>query len=172
MNLFTPERISQGAFLDICAGSGITGFEALSRGAELLFSVEVDRRTCSNIVEHSRNFGVENQVRMLKIDARRCMAVVRRLLPKDCLLSCCFADPPFIEGMAAGLLPGIGHYPDIWTDDARIIIRTPDSLPETAEGLEFMEKRRAGNAWLWIYGPKNPVNADEGKTDNERPDGP
>lgn len=172
MNLFTPDRIRSGAFLDICAGSGITGFEAISRGAPLLFSVEVDRRTCENIREHSRIFGVENRVHLLKVDARRCFSVVRKLLPEDVTVSCCFADPPYIEGMAAGLLPSLGAAPDIWNTDSRVIIRTQDKLPDDADGLELLEKRRAGNAWLWIYGPSKIQDSVEGISADERPDSP
>jgi 16S rRNA (guanine(966)-N(2))-methyltransferase RsmD len=172
MNLFTPDRIRSGAFLDICAGSGITGFEAVSRGAPLLFSVEVDRRTCENIREHARIFGVENRVHLLKVDARRCFSVVRKLLPQGLTVSCCFADPPFIEGMAAGLLPLIGSAFDIWNSDSRVIIRTPDMLPDAAQGLVLLEKRRAGNAWLWIYGPTKIQDVEEGTRTDERPNGP
>ncbi len=153
MNLFNPDRLAAGAFLDICAGSGIVGLEAVSRGAPLLFSVEVDRRTCDDIRSLAREFDILQRVRILKVDARRCLTVVEKQLGETHKVSCCFVDPPYIEGMARSLLPGLGQCPGIWDADARIIIRTPDDLPESTEGLELIEKRKAGNAWLWVFVP-------------------
>ncbi|MCB1219465.1 RsmD family RNA methyltransferase [bacterium] len=153
MNLFTPDRLRAGAFLDICAGSGIVGLEAVSRGAPLLFSVEVDRRTCDDLRSQTREFGIEERVRVLKVDGRRCTGVVAKQLPEGMKVSCCFLDPPYIQDMARSLLPGLVLSPDIWSADALIIMRTPDTLPESNAGLELLERRKAGNASLWVFRP-------------------
>lgn len=153
MNLFSPDRLRDGAFLDMCAGSGIVGFEAVSRGAPMLLSVEVDRRACENIRNQAREFGIAGQLQLIKVDARRCLSAVSKQLRDGMKISCCFADPPYIAGMAASLLPALGSEGAPWSDDARIIIRTPDELPESSPGLELLDKRRAGNAWLWIWRP-------------------
>ncbi|MCB1216171.1 RsmD family RNA methyltransferase [bacterium] len=161
MNLFTPDRLRRGAFLDICAGSGIVGFEALSRGAQMLLSVEVDRRTGDDIRNMAREFGVEDRFRLLRVDGRRCMPAVSKQLSGGVKLSCCFLDPPYIRDMASSLLPGLLAAKDVWDDDALIIMRTPDELNESQSGLEFLGRRRAGNAWLWIFRPPQPANPGE-----------
>jgi 16S rRNA (guanine966-N2)-methyltransferase len=45
-------------FLDLCAGSGAAGIEALSRGAVLAVMVEQDGRTCRTIAENLAHTGL------------------------------------------------------------------------------------------------------------------
>ncbi len=45
-------------FLDLCAGSGAGGIEALSRGARLAVMVEADGRTCRTIAENLEHTGL------------------------------------------------------------------------------------------------------------------
>ncbi|HEY7545666.1 MAG TPA: RsmD family RNA methyltransferase, partial [Blastocatellia bacterium] len=46
-------------FLDVCAGSGAVGIEALSRGAESATFIEISRRACSVIEENLYDLGLK-----------------------------------------------------------------------------------------------------------------
>src|SRR5471032_2879027 len=50
--------LSGARFLDLCAGSGAAGIEALSRGAALAVMVEQDGRTCRTIAENLAHTGL------------------------------------------------------------------------------------------------------------------
>jgi len=174
MNLFGPERLEGGIFADICAGSGLVGFEAVSRGAELAFMVEVDPRQAKLLSDTAKDFGVADRVRVLRTDARRCFRTIAKGLPDGRGLSAVFLDPPFIPGMARDLLNSLGAAsrpaadpPDksaadaggpLLSPEALVILRTPDHLDEeergtAIDGLEFIERRPAGSAKLWLYRP-------------------
>ena len=51
------DRVTDGSVLDLFAGTGAVGVEALSRGAEQVVLVERDRSAVSDIVENVRRVG-------------------------------------------------------------------------------------------------------------------
>lgn len=110
----TPERTRETLFnwlqghldgarvLDLFAGSGALGFEALSRGASEVVLVEKERRACLQLSEVAAS-----------LDAERCQVVQADALswPRserqafDLIL----IDPPFAAGLAVSALARIQH---------------------------------------------------------------
>src|SRR5688572_14346261 len=66
-NILTP-RIHGSRFLDICAGSGAVGIEALSRGASEVTFVERSRRACAVIEANLASLGIK-EATIIKHDA-------------------------------------------------------------------------------------------------------
>jgi 16S rRNA (guanine966-N2)-methyltransferase len=169
MNLFTPARLAAGAFLDICAGSGLVGFEALSRGAPAALFVEAERATAFALAETAKRFGVRARCQILNRDARRCMPRVAELLHAQletgwpAQISCVFMDPPYIPGLALDILDRFGRWlsepaaRELLSAAALVIIRTPDPLPETLPGLSVHSVRQAGSAKVYVYLPREPA---------------
>src|SRR5438128_1275759 len=62
-----PER----PFIDVFAGTGVVGLEALSRGASAATFVERDHRLGNDIDGHLRSFGVAQQAQLLRTDVYR-----------------------------------------------------------------------------------------------------
>ena len=152
MNLYTPERLQGAIFLDVCAGSGLVGFEALSRGAARTIFIEADRRTSGLLRDCAESFGVSSRVTIINLDARRCFATLRNALGGRCI-DAAFLDPPYITGMAVDLLYRFGAAADIFAANGLLVLRTPEQLPQEVPGLQFVEKRPAGNGALWLYYP-------------------
>jgi 16S rRNA (guanine966-N2)-methyltransferase len=147
--------LSGGQFLDVCAGSGLMGFEALSRGAARAIFIEADYRTAQQLHDNAAHFGVEGQSIILRCDARRCFPVVAKKLDGT-RLSAAFLDPPFIRNMAESILLRLAEASALFSPQALIIVRTPDELPVALDGLRFIERRLAGQAALWLYAPDPP----------------
>lgn len=76
-------------FLDLFAGSGAMGFEALSRGAEHITLVEQNRFAVSCIKENIAVLDVESEVTLLPQDAARALA--RFKTPFHII----YMDPPY-----------------------------------------------------------------------------
>jgi 16S rRNA (guanine966-N2)-methyltransferase len=160
MSLYTPERLARGAFLDICAGSGLVGFEALSRGAPHVCFVEVDPQTTQALKDNAAHFGVAGQVTVLRCDARRCAARVAKVAAEHSAICCAMLDAPYIPGMAQDLLTRLaaaiadGELQGVFREDALLIARTPDKLNPELPGLRFIEAREAGGRdKLWLFVP-------------------
>jgi 16S rRNA (guanine966-N2)-methyltransferase len=78
--------------LDLFAGTGAFGFEALSRGAASVVFVEKDPRVGSVIAETARGLGIENEVQVLIMDA---LEALRRLEKYEARFTIAFLDPPY-----------------------------------------------------------------------------
>jgi 16S rRNA (guanine966-N2)-methyltransferase len=78
--------------LDLFAGSGILGFEALSRGASSVDFVEADRRRSIMLKDNAASLGLEHRVLVSNGPVEK----LKKLLPSRCY-SLIFADPPYEE---------------------------------------------------------------------------
>jgi len=76
-------------FLDLFAGSGAMGLEAISRGAAFATFVEKDRPTAQCIRDNASLLSIEPQVQILNLDAKR--ALSQLLSPYDII----YIDPPY-----------------------------------------------------------------------------
>ncbi len=65
--ILTP-RIANAVVADLCAGSGMFGFEMISRGAQRAVFVESDHFRCQLIREHAERFGVSMACRIVERD--------------------------------------------------------------------------------------------------------
>ena len=95
--------------LDLFAGSGSLGFEAASRGAELVVMVEMDAETADNLKTNAEEIGLTDKVR---IEKREAMSFLSTDTGKYDVV---FLDPPFV-----------------WTEQGRIQELVRLALPRLA----------------------------------------
>lgn len=84
-------RIEGVRFLDLFAGTGAIGFEAASRGAAEVVSVEGHRETAEAIREAAETFGVSKQVTVVAAP------VDRALYRLEGQFDIVYADPPYAD---------------------------------------------------------------------------
>ncbi|MBN2080758.1 RsmD family RNA methyltransferase [bacterium] len=150
MSIFTTARLQAGPFLDLCAGSGLVGLEALSRGAPHVVFVETDARTAGHLKKTIHDWDLLQRATILKLDARRCYkAVTRSLAGRPA--ACAFLDPPFIRGMAGDLLEHFGRNSEILSPDGRLLVRAVEPLSPHVMGLTQLSQRQLNRAWLAEY---------------------
>lgn len=89
LSIVTP-WIPGAVVLDLFAGSGALGLEALSRGAERATFVEMSVKSVEAIARNLTSFGLDDRATVLKRDALRFLAGYSG--PKFDLA---FADPPY-----------------------------------------------------------------------------
>jgi 16S rRNA (guanine966-N2)-methyltransferase len=99
----TPGRVKESLFsilmhrldgarvLDLFAGTGAIGFEAASRGAARVVSVEGQRETAHAIEEAAKNLGIEDVLTVFPAQVER--ALYRLEGPFDIV----YLDPPYAE---------------------------------------------------------------------------
>lgn len=105
MNILAP-RLPGARVLDLFAGSGALGLEALSRGAEHADFVELGRRSLEALRANIAALGVEAQSRVHAGDALRFALA----LPEGAY-DIAFADPPYAHGHAARLVERFREVP-------------------------------------------------------------
>lgn len=90
-NILAP-RVTNSRFLDICAGSGAIGVEAISRGAQQVTFIDNSRKACAVIQANLRTLGVEDRAAIINGDAA---AALRRLAKENKRFDIVFFDPPY-----------------------------------------------------------------------------
>lgn len=84
--------IQDAVFLDLFAGSGMIGFEALSRGASSCLFVESDKKAIRCLLQNIEILNVEGQTQILTKDAFRSLDSLKKNHSKFDII---FADPPY-----------------------------------------------------------------------------
>lgn len=132
---------SRGAFdgahvLDLFAGTGALGFEALSRGASDAVLVDSDPRAVRQIKQSADELGLGQAIRAVRLDLLDDPAsVVRKLPSMTTAFSLVFADAPYAE---------VGAIPDIL--DALAAAKL------LAAGAWVAIEHPASHKWSWPNG--------------------
>ncbi len=111
-------QVPGSVFLDICAGSGGIGIEAISRGAKRAYFIENNRAAVSCIQQNLHRTGFEEQAVILKQDA---VAALRHVHEKE--VDLVYLDPPYQSDLAKRVLTLLDAQPYI-TDDTCIVVET------------------------------------------------
>jgi 16S rRNA (guanine(966)-N(2))-methyltransferase RsmD len=104
MDALTPWLPDAGV-LDLFAGAGGVGLEALSRRAKHATFVEREPRVVVALTANIKALGVEAQTRVLCLDAGRAL---RRLAAEGARFEIVFLDPPYATDLAARTLEALG----------------------------------------------------------------
>jgi 16S rRNA (guanine966-N2)-methyltransferase len=142
-------------FLDLFAGAGSAGIEALSRGAALAVFVEDDAGAARVIAENLRRTRLDGGI-VVRREATRWLAAGRAAadLPGG-PFGVVFADPPYREtDLLAQALTLLGDATLGWLrDDALVIAKHfwKDAPPDAAGRLRAARDRRFGETGLRWY---------------------
>ena len=136
--------------LDLYAGSGALGLEAVSRGAVSAVLVEADRRAAAVCRENARTLGM----REVTVVADR----VERYLPAAASRSERFElvllDPPYAlpDSRLGEVLTGVAH---LLVDEGLIVVERAarDGEPPWPDGLMPIGDRVTGETAVWLAAP-------------------
>ncbi|MBU1744845.1 MAG: 16S rRNA (guanine(966)-N(2))-methyltransferase RsmD [Proteobacteria bacterium] len=135
------------SFLDLFAGSGNVGLEALSRGARFATFVEKDIRLVHALQESLVQLGFAARAEVIAADAERGLG---RLVQRGNRFDIIFTDPPYDQGLVLETLA----WPDMrkaLTENGIIVIQ--HSAREKPDGLQAQpwvvaDQRRYGDTVL------------------------
>ncbi|MCL6558668.1 MAG: 16S rRNA (guanine(966)-N(2))-methyltransferase RsmD [Firmicutes bacterium] len=136
-------------FLDLFAGTGNVGIEALSRGAGSAVFVEINRRNIRIIKENLAATGLESKARLLNLDACDALSLLGR---EGQTFDIVFLDPPYLKNFEYDILAGIAGY-SLLEPGGKVIIESSkkDRLPLEIEGLKVIRQERYGDTMLSFY---------------------
>lgn len=128
--------------LDLFAGTGALGFEALSRGAAFTVFVEDDTEARGLIRDNGEALGSDGHSKIFKRDATRLGARMAGAGPAFNLL---FADPPYAKGLGEKAL--ISARDGDWLSPGALCIVEEKSQVdfEIPDGFQLFKERRYGD---------------------------
>lgn len=147
----TPDRVRETLFnwlgqildgktcLDLFAGSGALGFEALSRGARQVIMVEQNHRVLQALKKNAERLGAE-RLELLPGDALKFASQDRRRF--DVI----FVDPPYDLDLVPKLLPDL---PALLAPGGVVYVEDDRAL-EVLEGWEVWRSGHAGKVHFYL----------------------
>jgi 16S rRNA (guanine966-N2)-methyltransferase len=142
------DRIQGATFLDLYAGTGSVGIEALSRGADEAVFVENDRLAIKTIQANLKTTGLEARARIVRQDVRD---YLRQNRPEP--FEFVYVAPPQYRNLWLDTLQLVDSHPDHLELDGLIIVQIdPQERQEVALNvLVPVDERRYGNTLLWFF---------------------
>ena len=135
--------------LDLFAGSGALGLEALSRGAAFCLFVETDPAARGAIRDNIEAFAVFGATRIHRRDAT---ALGLRPAGLDAPFNLVFLDPPYGAGLGEATLAGLGSGGWI-TPDALIVFECAAQETPALAGFTQLDSRTYGAARVMFLTP-------------------
>lgn len=162
----TLDRVKEGMFssiqfilpgakvLDLYAGSGQLGLEALSRGAASCVFVDSAREAVTLIGKNAQKAKLKERCKILQSDVKSFLG--RQSGPYDIIL----LDPPYSKNLAARVLPLVAN---VCHERAVVLceIERDAPMPEEAAGLVRTKTYRYGTVGVVRYEMKEPPAGDE-----------
>jgi 16S rRNA (guanine966-N2)-methyltransferase len=156
----TSDRVREALFMaleplqgkrvvDLFAGSGALGIEALSRGAAWVDFVERDAAARRILEENLALLGLAGQARTWALDLPRGLERLRGELGRADLV---LADPPYGGGLAREVLESLGQ-PGAMKPGARLVLEhhAKDDVPGASGGLARGRARQYGETMVSTY---------------------
>ena len=136
------DKIQGSKFLDVFAGTGHVGLEALKRGAKSCVFIESVKNRADDIKRHAGDSLV------LSLDVRR---AVSWLVKRDMKFDIIFADPPYNSGWC-DVLPALKDICTLFDDECILVIehsvREELTLKDNPNKLEIISRREYGETCL------------------------
>ncbi|WP_299607495.1 16S rRNA (guanine(966)-N(2))-methyltransferase RsmD [uncultured Tateyamaria sp.] len=150
----TPDRVRESLFsmlnhrdvleganvLDLFAGTGALGFEALSRGAAHATFVENGRVGQRLISENIRKLDAADQSKLMRTDATKLGAL------DGTKFDLIFLDPPYGKGMGEKALTAIRD----WCNTGALVVWEENAPMDAPPGYALLDQRRFGSTHVTL----------------------
>jgi 16S rRNA (guanine966-N2)-methyltransferase len=148
------ERVAGSRFVDLFAGTGAVGIEALSRSAAETIFIERHAPAAALIRKNLESLEIESGARVLSVDALHGLELLERELERGSHLpTIVFLDPPYGNTEDYDrVLSFLGFA--VLLDDQSLVIaehRKNFGLPETIGNLQRVRVLKQGDACLSFY---------------------
>jgi len=135
-------------FLDLYAGTGNVGMEALSRGAAEVVFVEKISVLALAIKKNLELFGFSGRYEILAMDVEKAAI---RLVQKNLRYDWIFADPPYRKEQIEKTIGLLNLYPTLLAEEGTLVLQhaAAEPLPiKTDLTLTLVDTRRYGDTLL------------------------
>jgi len=147
-----PQALQGSVWLDLFAGTGAVGIEAVSRGAAMVYFVESSKRAADLINTNVKSLGISDGFRILQQPALQAIAELDRQPVKPHLI---FLDPPYRSKDAySETLERLGNSE---LAQRSLVVAEHERRFDPGEGFGYLRRIRKlnqGDASLSFYRPE------------------
>lgn len=147
-NIIAPS-ICGARFLDICAGSGAVGIEALSRGAGHVTFIDRWRRASEATASNLAALGITEGFDLINRDAQ---SALKRLAEANEQFDIVFFDPPYASGIYPHVMSQITELPLVASGGIIVVEHRAKTPPgETFGNFRVYRQVKQGESGLAFY---------------------
>lgn len=140
-------EIDHARVLDIFAGTGALGLEALSRGAAYALFVENDAAARGTIRQNVENLGAQGITQLLRRDATK---LGPRISAQGSAFNLVFLDPPYGKGLGKQALASALEGGWI-ADDATLVFECGQDENPMPDGFKLIDERTYGGIKICFF---------------------
>lgn len=146
------EEIEGGVVLDLFAGTGNLGIEALSRGAKNVIFVEKGRHALGLIQRNLAQLRLEERSEVLPIDTIRAIRILKQ---RGKTFDVIFMDPPYEKGLVEKTLVKLRSH-QIYDKDSILVVEhhRRELLPPIIHGWNLIRRREMGETVVSFLTPQ------------------
>ncbi len=156
------ETVQDSRVLDLFAGSGSLGLEALSRGAKMVYFVDSGDFACKVIKNNLKTFKLWDKSRVHCMPVERAIKILAK---RKEMMNLVFLDPPYNKGLIKKILRLLNRF-DIVAPFGKVVIGRSrlEDLPLELGKFKVERDQAIGQAFLSIlyFDPKLSVIQSEG----------
>lgn len=140
-------KIQDSICLDLFAGSGQLGIEAISNGAKMVFFCDNNKKCIDVINKNINNLKIENFSEVYFGDYLKTLNILKS---KNIKLDIVFLDPPYKMNVVNDILTYI-HDNNILDKDGIVVVEYSDIDPSIISNYEILKEKKYGNKHIKIY---------------------
>lgn len=139
-----PSMVQDRIIADIFCGTGILGFEALSRGAKKVVFIDENGESLQTAKTNALNLGVIDQCIFIQSDATN---LIRCTIEVDMVLM----DPPYNQNLVTPTLESIAK--SGWVKKGGLVVAEygKKDIVKTPESFELLDEREYNNTRLSFF---------------------
>lgn len=143
------DQIQGARVLDLFAGTGAVGLEALSRGAAMATFVEADRRVVASLRANLAALNLTERARVVVGDV---LPALTRLQAAGETFDCIFLDPPYTGDLATRCIETLADG-RLLSDNGALVTQAfhKTALPDRVGALRRAWRRRYGESSLILH---------------------
>lgn len=134
--------------LDLFAGTGSMGLEALSRGAASSTFVDKDQHAITLLFTNLKKMQLLPRAHVLKDSASQAIQRLYRMKKRYDLI---FLDPPYDQGWIDRCLKALEKYPLLKPGALLLCEHSPREIPTFFGGLEKVDERKYGQTLVSFF---------------------
>jgi len=148
------DRVCGSVVLDLFAGTGALGIEALSRGADRAVFVDRSRQALELVHDNLERCLPHPRAMLLQLDlsARSSGRKLCGRLPDNLAFDLVFLDPPYEKGLAQQVLQMVEKTGIVRAGGMVVAEEHRDAkMPDSCGSLALTDRRQYGDTGLWFY---------------------
>ena len=148
-------RVIGSHILDLFAGTGALGIEALSRGATSAVFIDKEKAALSIIERNLEICGLREQSRVLKWNIAINLKCLEGRIPKFDMV---FMDPPYDHGFVQKALANLYQSNSVANGSIIVVEHSPEEpVPENYFRFEMTDQRRYGRTYFSFLRVQQPA---------------